>query len=130
MASSAHTHPWGIPNVEVDDPMNSHKLPITPWPSLKFHPVGLVHLRRYQGVFPYTPLFYKTKKESFDAADIAWFAAGLHKDGNHHNTSNNSFHPEYVDLYNNCGINKETRPYRKALLKKVLELIFDLVRAF
>ena len=66
------------------------------------------------------------KQASFEAADLAWFSAGLHKDGNHHRAQD-SFHPEYFDLYNTCGADKETRTIRKALLQRLLELIFDLV---
>ena len=124
--TSATTHPWVVPGVEISDPLGADKLPLTPWQSLKFHPIGLVHLRRYQGLFPYLPEFFKVKQASFEAADLAWFAAGLHKDGNHHRAQD-SFHPEYLDLYNVCGLEKETRPIRKALLGKLLNLIFDLV---
>lgn len=126
---SATTHPWGLANVRIANPLGANQLPITPWSSLKFHPIGLVHLRRHQGVFPYIPLFYKTKQASFDAADIAWFAGGLHKDGKHYNADADLFHPEYTELYNTCGTAKGTRHLQKELLEKVLDLIFDLVCA-
>lgn len=128
--TSARTHPWGIFDVSIDDPMSSDRLPITPWHSLKFHPVGLVHLRRHQGVFPYVPLFFKTKQASFEAADIAWFSAGLHKDSKHYNIGQNTFHSEFTDLFNACGGTTETRTFRKALLNKVLDGMFDMVRSF
>lgn len=127
-ASSALTHPWGISDVRIDNPLGANQLPITPWSSLKFHPIGLIHLRRHQGVFPYIPLFYKTKQASFDAADLAWFAGGLHRDGQHYRADADSFHPEYMELYNACGAEKGTRHLQKELLEKILGLIFDLVR--
>lgn len=126
MNQSERTHPWTIPDIRVADPLNANQLPITPWPSLKFHPIGLLHLRRHLGVYPHIPGFFQQRQAAFEASDIAFFAAGRHRDGRHH-VPHDRLHDEYLDLHAVCGDNKAKRGHQKQTLQNVLDLIFDLV---
>ena len=126
MNSSEHTHPWGIPDVDIPDRLGANHLPITDWASLRFHPVGLLHLRRHLGVYPHIRNLFKERQSAFEASDIAWFGAGRHLDGRHH-ISLDKFHSEYMDLHNLCGNDKIKRQHQKKMLQDVLDLIYDLV---
>ncbi len=124
--TSEYTHPWGIPDIDIPDPLGAKDMPITPWASLKFHPVGLLHLRRYLGVYPHLGQRYQERQSAFNAADMSWFAADRHRDGRHQ-VSLDKFHPEYMDIHNLCGYDKIKRQYSKKMLQDLLELIYDLV---
>jgi len=117
--SVSTTHPWGIP-VTILEPTGGD-IPIIPFTELKFNPVGLYHLRRWQGVFPRVPGLYATHQARFDAADLAWFAHGMHRDGNH-NHALQAFHPMLVDFYRTSS--KEDR---KALMTRLQALAYDVV---
>ncbi|PPQ82115.1 hypothetical protein CVT25_014277 [Psilocybe cyanescens] len=99
--------------------------PLIPWTDLKFNPVGVYHLCLHQGVFPHRPNFYKTNRLKFDAADVAWFAAGMHKDGNHDH-SPQTFHPLAEALQKDTKEMPKSRSECKELLHRVQELTFDL----
>lgn len=123
---SEHSHPWHSLGIKIADPLGGNKLPITPWPSLKLHPIKLLHLCCHLGIYPHIPTFFQSNQASFEASDIAWFAAGWHRDRNYFSVQN-SLHSEYLDLHAVYGVDKETCPHQKQALQNILNLIFDLV---
>jgi hypothetical protein len=66
--SSVHLNQTGI------------KGPPPAWSQLKFNPVGLYSLRCHLGLIPQEPGIFQHYQQSFLAAEIAWFAAGLSED--------------------------------------------------
>ncbi|PPQ75452.1 hypothetical protein CVT25_008237, partial [Psilocybe cyanescens] len=95
------------------------------WTHLKFNPIGLYNLRLHQGTFPRLPNFYEANRARFDAADLAWFAAGMHKDGNHHHDPQ-SFHALAEALQKDTKDTSVSRLERKELLQRVQDLTFDM----
>jgi hypothetical protein len=65
--------------------------PSPAWQDLKFNAAGLLHLRQKFGVLIGEPGAFKHHEGAFEAAEITWFAAGMHKDGSHF-TSPLAFH--------------------------------------
>ena len=114
--------PWGIP-VNIAVPIDSESQGITPWDRLRFSSLGTYHLRCWQGVFPGIKDFFITCQSRFRTADIAWFASGKNRDGEH-NHPPSSFHPSMVMLVNSS---LRAKNERKALLAEVKELMFDAV---
>ncbi|PPQ87586.1 hypothetical protein CVT25_006085 [Psilocybe cyanescens] len=64
-------------------------------------------------------------RSRFDASDLAWFAAGMHKDGNHYH-SPQCFHPLAETLQKETKETPQSRTERKELLQRVQELTFDM----
>jgi hypothetical protein len=116
--------PWGD-GIDIPAPTSGNG-PLIHWAKLKFNPVGVHHLRRWQGAFPQHPLFFLANKSRFAAADLAWFAAGTHSDGQHF-LNPNSFHPMFVELQNTTQGSAKGRDERKALGDDMELLIWDLV---
>lgn len=126
MKSSDPPFSWPIPiNMRVP-PGGNEK--IIPWAQLKFNPLGLYHLCRWQGVFPGERGFFVTNQPRFEAADVAWFAAGMHEDGSHNHPPGH-FHPLHNDVRwaTSTGY-VDAKAERKLLEKRVQDLTFDLVR--
>jgi len=96
------------------------------WHDLKFNAVGLAYLRQKLGRLESTPGIYERYQPSFDAADIAWFAAGLHNDGNHIGRPN-TFHPMFLIGREHSPKGEQGNKERNALRERVRSLIFDLV---
>lgn len=116
---------WPIPvNIRVPPGGNGK---IIPWTQLKFNPLGLYHLRRWQGVFPGEHGFFTTNQLRFEAADIAWFAAGMHEDGLHSHPSDH-FHPLHNDVHRALSSYVDSKAEKKLLGNRVRDLTFDLVR--
>jgi len=126
-AGNAPGPPWGIP-VNISVPANADGQPVTSWDRLRFNPIGVYHLRCWQGVFPGVRDFFITCQGRFRSADIAWFASGMNRDGNH-NHPQGSFHPSLVTLVRETGSTQE-KLERKALLAEVKEQLFDVVRFY
>ena len=99
---------------------------IIPWSELKFNPLGLYHLRRWQGVFPQERGFFVSNQGRFESADIAWFASGMHSDGDHHHLQDH-FHSLHNEVHRETKGYPEPKVERKALEKRVHELTFDMV---
>jgi len=119
---------WPIPVNILVPPGGNGK--IIPWSELKFNPLGLYHLRRWQGVFPNERGFFAANQAKFSAADIAWFAAGMHNDGQHSHAKDH-FHPLHNDVRNQMSTGyADVKRERKALEKQVHDLTFDMVRFF
>lgn len=90
---------------------------------LLFSDIGVSSLRAYLGEGPVYELF----KARFDAADLAWFLAGLHKDGRH-DVPPNTFHPDWSPTRETMYSAKDARyEARFELRHKLKELIFDAV---
>ncbi|KAF8874790.1 hypothetical protein BD779DRAFT_1678569 [Infundibulicybe gibba] len=70
--------------------------PLPSWDQLKFNPLGIYNLRRRLGAFPTEPGIFTAYKSRFEAADVAWFAAGLSVDGKHE-LPKDSFHPLFIE---------------------------------
>ena len=120
--------PWGIP-VEITWPANAvgklEKPP--PWNSLRFSPIGVYHLRCWQGVFPGVRNFFVACQSRFRSADIAWFCSGSSHDNNH-NHPRVSFHPSLKTLFTDTNSYLEGKEDCKLLLREVKDLMFDSVR--
>ncbi|KAF8185650.1 hypothetical protein BJ912DRAFT_1060481 [Pholiota molesta] len=124
-ASADTTHPW-LSSVRIPVPVNAGNI-VPPWTALKFNPVGLYGLRRWQGVYPLRDNFFIANQSRFRASDIAWFAAGTHKDGQHHH-SINSFHSSHIELTSETG-SPLAKAERKAMFAEMEVLIWDLLTA-
>jgi hypothetical protein len=120
--TGASSPPWGIP-VNIAVPANADGQPITPWDRLRFSSLGAYHLRCWQGVFPGIKDFFITCQSRFRSSDIAWFASGMNRDGNHSHLPS-SFHPSLVTLVTSST---QAKGERKALLAELKELMFDSV---
>lgn len=120
--------PWGIP-VEITPPADAEGKPPTSWNSLRFSPMGVYHLRCWQGVFPGVRNFFVASRSRFRSADIAWFCSGSSRDNNH-NHPRVSFHPSLQTLVGDTSSYAQGKSERKLLLAEVKELMFDAVRVF
>lgn len=117
--------PCGIP-VEITPPANAERNPPTSWNSLRFSPIGVYHLRCWQGVFPGVKNFFIASQSRFRTADIAWFCSGSSRDNNH-NHPQASFHPSLVTLVRDTSSYVQGKNERKSLLAEIKELLFDSV---
>jgi hypothetical protein len=80
--------------VSIPTPSNAPDTPAS-FDSLKFNPVGLYDLRRRQGVLQSPRGIFNKYQSKFLASDIAWFAAGIHNDGQHQ-VPPGHFHPAFL----------------------------------
>jgi hypothetical protein len=100
--------------------------PSPSWQELKFNGMGLSHLRQKLGDFNQEPGVFQRYQHAFEAADIAWFAANLHNDGQHL-TPMQTFHPMFHAAREHSPSGEQGTRERNALREKVRTLIFDLV---
>ncbi|KDR70558.1 hypothetical protein GALMADRAFT_229951 [Galerina marginata CBS 339.88] len=100
-------------------------VPIVPWNLLQFNMNHMYHLRRHLGVLPIYEGLYTSKRANFDASDLAWFAEGMHHDGQHRH-SDNEFHPIYMNLHQESLLGPSGKFDRKTLLQRLQNLTFDL----
>lgn len=101
-------------------PPNAGATPMD-WFALAFHPVGIHDLRRRLG----KPSAYQDLLPRFNAADLAWFAAGVASQPA--NVRADEFYPELHELRNYTSHVNGTE-IRKNLRKRILDLTFDCVR--
>lgn len=106
-------------------PHNAGPSPL-PWTSLAFHPLGLFDLRRRLGKPSMDPDLSKSLQARFEAADLAWFAAGLAAQSC--NIRQDDFYPELSILRSNTEKDSNGTEARAALRKRVRDLTFDCVR--
>ena len=112
--------------VSIPLPLNAGPYPL-PWTSLAFHPLGLLDLRRRLGKpSSLDPVLAKTLQARFEAADLAWFAAGLASQSC--NIHQDEFYPELSVLRSNTEKDSKGTEARAALRKRVRDLTFDCVR--
>ncbi|CDO74658.1 hypothetical protein BN946_scf184832.g2 [Trametes cinnabarina] len=92
-----------------------------PLDNLKYNELGLRTLRLFLGEGP----FYDRFKSRCDAADVAWFVAGAHKDGDHL-LSPDSFHENWHFARQVSADDKLTKDRIRADLRnKLLDLLLD-----
>jgi hypothetical protein len=118
---------WGVP-VNIPEPPGVG-VQLLPWQELKFNPVGLFNLRRHLGALPCKPGVFTTYQEHFLASDIAWFAAGLSEDGDHH-TAMDTFHRLFSTLHENVPSGSVGQLLHKELQTNIRNLTFDLVNLY
>jgi hypothetical protein len=111
--------------VAIPLPHNAGPSPL-PWTSLAFHPLGLLDLRRRLGKPSLDPNLSRSLQARFEAADLAWFAAGLASQSC--NIQQDDFYPELFILRSNTEKDSKGTEARAALRKRVRDLTFDCVR--
>ena len=114
---------WGIP-VSIPEPQGATPQP-QGWNQLKFNQIGLFDLRRRIGIFALEPGVYNDHRTRFDAADVAWFAAGLSTEALH--LAQNAFPPEFSSVRQASPSGQVGSYARSALRTRVQKLTFDLV---
>ncbi len=92
---------------------------------LTFDPQGVYDLRRMLGTAPTYRGGYMANQHRFDAADIAWFAAGCSTDGKH-TFPHTEFHPIMTRLH----LHAAGPDGRRILRERIQSLVFDAVRVF
>ncbi|PPQ94791.1 hypothetical protein CVT25_008393 [Psilocybe cyanescens] len=108
--------------MEPPPPRDNTGLDPLDWSALGFHLLGLYDLWHRLGK-PQNCIFW-CYHSSFEAADLAWFAAGLATKPC--NIQANKFYPELHALRNNTGLpNGVGTEIQKALCKSVRDLTFD-----
>jgi hypothetical protein len=125
MAPSTAKFKWGIPVNIPMPPSGDGELP--PWTDLKFNPLGIYNLRRRIGALAGEPGVFTRYQHRFEAADLAWFAAGASEDDDHHIPAD-SFHQAFDILRTNLPSGEEGGKWRKQLRSRLGRIIFDLVR--
>ena len=118
-----HNWNWGIP-VSIPEPLGAGPQP-QKWNQLKFNQIGLFDLRRRIGAFASEPGVYEEHRTRFDAADLAWFAAGLSTEVVH--LTQNAFPPDFSTLRLAAPTGQAGSYARSALRTRVQKLTFDLV---
>ena len=115
---------WGTPGIDKPAPTNTaHASPVpTRFKTLSFNPQGVYDLRRMLGALPSRPGEYTAHQRRFDAADVAWFAAGCSTDGQHA-IDRHQFHPIMTNMYLD-GFGPDSRRDLKDLTQS---LLFDTV---
>ena len=96
------------------------------WAELKFNPLGLFNLRRRLGALSREPGVFMRYKDKFLHSDIAWFASGLHNDGQH-TTSRDTYHPLFLTAREHTGTGEPANKLRNKLRDSVRDHIFDVV---
>jgi hypothetical protein len=125
MTSHTSKFKWGAPINIPMPPSGDGELP--PWTDLKFNPLGIYNLRRRIGVLAREPGVFTRYQHQFEAADVAWFAAGASEDNNHHIPAD-SFHHAFDILRADLPSGDEGGKWRKLLRSRLKNILFDLVR--
>lgn len=114
-------------DAHIPVPIPARPSPYVPdWSRLKFNPLGLYDLRRNLGAFPDEPGIFTTYKNQFMQSDIAWFAAGLHSDGQH-TTPVDGYHPLFFTVREHTGTGEPAKKLRNHLRDSIRDAIFDMV---
>lgn len=115
---------WGTPGVNKTPPTSTaFAAPVpTHFKTLSFNPQGVYDLRRMLGALPSRPGEYTAHQKRFNAADVAWFAAGCSTDGRH-SFGSNEFHPVMASMY----LDKFGPDSRRDLKELTESLLFDVV---
>ncbi|KAF8954279.1 hypothetical protein BDZ97DRAFT_1928514 [Flammula alnicola] len=122
--------PWDLPG-NIPAPANADTQSVTSWERLRIGPVtplAAYHLRSWLGVFPGIQDFFVTCQSNFRSADVAWFASGMSRDGNHHHPVT-SFHPSLVTLVRDTKY-PQGKGERKALLTEIKDLMYDVATMY
>lgn len=94
------------------------------WESLRFSPVGLNDLRHRLGCINKEPGVFERFRNRFEAADLAWFAAGLAATPNQ--IQANAFSNQFLQLRDDTA-GSSGGTLRRDLQKQVRQLTFDMV---
>ncbi|KAJ6568721.1 hypothetical protein B0H19DRAFT_1373239 [Mycena capillaripes] len=125
----AYTWNWGIPGLQLDPPPMAQGADPTADPpnfqDLKFNPIGLYDLRRRLGVLHRQPGIFTTFRAKFDAADLAWLAAGASDDGQH-GVPLETFFPAFHTLRKSLPPASVGREQRTLFSNRIQKVIFDL----
>lgn len=116
---------WGTP-VDIPVPLGGESNVLPRWSELKFNPLGLFNLRRHLGAFPAEQGIFMRYKHRFLGSDIAWFSAGLHKDGNHA-TPSNTYHSLFSTARQHTPTGNVGTKIRNELRDSVKSMVFDMV---
>ncbi|KAJ7291870.1 hypothetical protein C8J57DRAFT_1212290 [Mycena rebaudengoi] len=120
---------WGLPGTVIPFPPGPGDSEPTPNPpdysQLKFNPLGLYNLRRLQGILVNQPGIYNTHKAKFDAADLAFLAAGASED-NQHKASRATFASAFFALRDSLPATDTGRDLRRRFSKSIQMLLWDL----
>lgn len=91
--------------------------------TLEFNPIGVGQLRKALGEGP----IYQRFKTRFDAADMAWFIAGAHKDGKH-DLNRSRFHPQWaIGRRVQCADSNDAYWQRRRFRDSLKDLAWDAV---
>ena len=90
---------------------------------LEFNLAGLQRLRKYLGDGD----VYRRFQDRFDAADLAWFVAGAHKDGQHEVNRNAFHHSWFTGRLVQSNDPAETYRLRRGFRERVQDLVWDAV---
>jgi hypothetical protein len=124
MASKASKANWGAPVSIPVPPYGDGDIP--PWSDLKFNPLGIYNLRRRIGVLASERGIFNMYQHQFEAADIAWFAAGTSEDNDHYIPAN-TFHHAFDIVRDDLPTGEEGGKWRKKLHSRLMNLLFDVV---
>lgn len=120
-----HWAGWGTP-IDISIPPGGDGN-VPDWSDLKFNPLGLYNLRRRLGALHREPGVFMRYKANFLSSDLAWFASGMHKDGQHA-TPRDTYHPLFLTAREHTGTGEPATKLRNKLRDAVRDEIFDLVR--
>ncbi|KAJ6605050.1 hypothetical protein B0H10DRAFT_2229151 [Mycena sp. CBHHK59/15] len=118
---------WLVPGVSVRVPVTQNPIAADPmaWDSLTFGPMSLFDLRRHLGARTDEAGRFMASRRRFEAADIAWLAAGASDDGQHE-VERNRFSPEFDTLRNETPIGTAGSAERKIFMELVKGTMKDL----
>ena len=103
-------------------PMAAHQPPLLS--QLKFNALGVDSLRFHLNKIDGANL-YRHYPARFDSADLAWFVAGVHKDGDH-DTAPDAFHSLWKIACETQQVN-DPQIERSRFRDRVRDLVFDSV---
>ena len=116
---------WGVPVTIPIPPFGDGEVPSRS--DLKFNPLGIYNIRHRIGVLANEPGIFTHYQHRFEAADIAWFAAGTSEDGNHH-VSTDTFHHAFNVVRSELPSGDKGGKWCKLLWTRLMKLLFDVVR--
>ncbi|KAJ6476563.1 hypothetical protein DFH09DRAFT_1342444 [Mycena vulgaris] len=129
MATTSKSWNWGLPGIQIAEPPIARSADLTTVPpayeDLKFNPLGLYNLRRRLGVLVSEPGIFNHFQHKFEAADLAWLAAGASQDGRH-SIEPSHFFPAFTTLRDSLPTDKIGREHRKWFSKRIMSLLCDL----
>ena len=118
-------HNWKTA-VAISEPPGANST-VPAWAELKFNPLGIFNLHRHLGVLAGEPGVFTRYQKNFEAADIAWFAAGASEDNDHH-VAPDSFHSAFTIMRSHLPAGEEGKKWRKDLRSRLQKSTFDAVR--
>ena len=116
---------WGVPVTIPIPPFGDGGVPS--WSDLKFNPFGIYNIRCHIGALANEPGIFTHYKHWFEAADIAWFAAGTSEDGNYH-VSTDTFHHAFNVVWSELPSGDEGGKWHKLLWTWFMKLLFNVVQ--